>query len=309
MRTLVFLFGLAGLASGAESAEKLYQQRIVAPADLSATAQAAVVDLERYLGEIAGVKFARQAERSAAGIILARAAEPDVPAAAAAALAGRSPQSFCLWPEGGRLWLVSGSDEGLSHAVCYNLERLGVRWYAPTERWTIVPRRDDVRISQPIVQSPAFACRSFFGTGGFGGSLPCDPQRSLQAEWMTWQRRNRFGGEFAFGGHAGEAFNTKYKALLESHPEYLAEIDGQRVPWSPIAKWCPSNPDVLKLFVEDRLQALRQQRKADPHGPRSSSAAGLRAVVVADALRPDYEGPGDVHAARGRGKGAARHGL
>lgn len=250
-----------------------YGQRILGPEKPSADAQAAIADLRDFLGRLTGAEFTATDSASAnddrPAIVLARTTESGVPEGAVAALRGKSSQAFCLWPAGSRLWFVSASDAGLSHAASYYLERLGVRWYAPTERWTIVPYVDDLRLDRPLVESPEFTCRAFFGTGGFGGILPCDPQRSLQAAWTTWQRRNRFGGEFAFGGHTGEAFNTKHKSLLESHPEYLAELNGKRVPWSLTAKLCSSNPEVRRLYVEDRLAALRLQQKLDPTGPRS----------------------------------------
>lgn len=269
MRTLAVWFCLATALGAVEPGPEQYHGRLVAPSNLTAPAQAAVDDLESYLERLTNVEFTRSAERSDAAIVVARQDETDVPAGAKQALAAKGAQAFVIWPEGARLWLVSASDEGLSHAVSTYLEHLGVRWLAPAERWTIVPRRADVRVSSAIARSPAFVCRSFFGTGGFGGNLPCDPRRSLQATWMTWQRRNRFGGEYAFGGHTGEAFNTVHKKQLEEHPEYLAEIAGQRVPWSLTAKLCGSHPMVQQLFIADRLAALRQQRQLDPYGPRA----------------------------------------
>ena len=46
-------------------------------------------------------------------------------------------------------------------------------------------------------------------------------------------------------------------------------IDGKRQSWSPIVKFCASNQEVVDLFTKDRLDALRLQRKLDPHGPRA----------------------------------------
>jgi hypothetical protein len=109
----------------------------------------------------------------------------------------------------------------------------------------------------------------FAGSGGFGGALPCDPQLALQGRWREWQRRNRFGGVFLLAGHSGEAFNAKHRAVLEQHPEYRALVGGERVPYSAISKFCSSNDAVLRLYVADRLDALRQARRLDPDGPRS----------------------------------------
>src|SRR5262249_52432616 len=149
-----------------------------------------------------------------AGIIVARLGAGGVPKEAAKAVPEGSAEAFALWPDAdGRLWLLARSDAGLCQAVYEYLDQLGCRWYFPSERWMIVPKLDDIRIRGPVARKPAFAMRGFFGTGGFGGKLPLDPEMKLQARWTAWQRRNRFGGEFALSGHSGEAFNTTYKKV------------------------------------------------------------------------------------------------
>lgn len=78
-----------------------------------------------------------------------------------------------LWPAGdAKLWIVARSDTGLSHAIYLYLEQLGCRWYFPSERWTIIPHREDLRLLKAIAASPAFRSRQFAGSGGFGGNLP-----------------------------------------------------------------------------------------------------------------------------------------
>ena len=139
----------------------------------------------------------------------------------------------------------------------------------PGDAWEIVPARASIGIDIDRLVAPAYRMRTFSGSGGFGGKTPPDPDMKVQARWTTWQRRNRFGGEFMVSGHAGEAFNQRNKAVLEQHPEYLAEINGQRVPWSIIAKPCVSNPEVVKLWVADRLEDYRRRRKLNPDEPHS----------------------------------------
>ena len=67
---------------------------------------------------------------------------------------------------------------------------------------------------------------------------------------------NSFGGDYATGGHSGEAFNTAMKDVLHKHPEYLAKVGGKHVPWSLTAKLNTANPDIksIKDFTErDRI--------------------------------------------------------
>ncbi len=249
---------------------QFYGKRIHAPMNMRPNLKAAVDDLSVMLNRVTGTEFTIVSDGAPAGIILRNVNDTDIPFDAAKILPTNSREACCLWPEGdARLWLVARSDTGLSHAVYLYLEQLGCRWYFPSERWTIIPHRDDIRLTSPVVASPAFRSRLFFGTGGFGGNLPLDPKRGLQARWMEWQRRNRFGGEFQVSGHTGEAFNLKHRKQLEAHPQWRAMIDGKRVPWSLTAKFCAGNKEVVDLYVQDRLEVYRQLRKQDPESPRA----------------------------------------
>lgn len=266
---LAGVFVLLGVVS-AQGADSLYGRRIVGPEKPGAELTAALNDLERYLGDMTGQRFARVTDQTASGIAIVRAEDPATPASARKALVGKGREAFHLEPDGdARLWIVAHAEAGLCHGIYAYLDRLGCRWFFPSERWQIVPRREDIRLPKPLTAEPAFAMRAFFGTGGFGGALPCDPKLSLQGRWRDWQRRNRFGGTFLLAGHSGEAFNAKHRTALEKHPEYRAMIDGQRVAYSAISKFCASNEEVLKLYVTDRVEALRLARRLDSQGPRS----------------------------------------
>ncbi len=270
MHTLIALVCLTSFTLAADSGNATrYGDRIVAPEKLSADATAAVGDLLQFLKRITNHEFTRSTDRGDSGITLAHTSDNGVPAGAIDKLKGLGPEAFCLWPEGARLWIVAHADAGLAHGAVEYLEQLGVRWFHVTEHWTIVPRRDDVRLAQPIVKSPAFRYRAFAGSGGFGPATPRDPQRQMQVKWGAWQRRNRFGGEFQLSGHSGEAFNTKYRKELEEHPEYRALVKGERAAWWLAGKFCVSNPTVLQMYVDDRLATYRQARKLDPTSPRS----------------------------------------
>jgi hypothetical protein len=246
-----------------------YGRCISTPKEPGARLQASITDLRDYLRRISGKDFQLVTDLPGEGIILAPS-PAQVPANLVEQLKGLGREPFVISSDGKeRLWIVANGEAGLCHGIYFYLEQLGVRWIMPSEQWTIVPKRDDVTLRIDRLMRPAFASRMFFGTGGFGGSLPIDPKRQLQARWEAWQRRNRFGGEFLLAGHSGEAFNARFKKVLEAHPEYLAMIDGKRQSWSPIVKFCASNREVVDLFIKDRLDSLRLARKLDPHGPRA----------------------------------------
>lgn len=216
-----------------------------------------------------GKEFRLDTKLPTEGIILTLAS-PEAPAELVKQLKGLGREPFVISSDGkNQLWIVANGEAGLCHGIYFYLEQLGVRWLMPSEQWTIVPKKDDVTLKVDRLVRPAFASRMFFGSGGFGGSLPIDAKRQLQARWDTWQRRNRLGGEYLLAGHSGEAFNARFKKILEAHPEYLAMIDGKRQSWSPIVKFCSSNQEVVDLYIKDRLEAMRLQRKLDPNGPRA----------------------------------------
>lgn len=257
------------LSSSATVRGEDYGCLIHAPKGPGPRLQASLADLRDSLQRITGKGFEVASDRKAHGLQIALASQ-DAPAELARRLDGLGREPFVISSDGKeRLWIVANGEMGLCHGVAFYLEQLGVRWLMPSERWTIVPRKTDISLTIDRLVRPAFAARMFFGSGGFGGSLPIDPKRTLQARWDDWQRRSRFGGEYLLAGHSGEAFNARFKKVLEAHPEYLAMIDGKRQSWSPIVKFCASNPEVVDLFTRDRLESLRLQRKLDPEGPRS----------------------------------------
>ncbi len=175
-----------------------------------------------------------------------------------------------------RLWIAAGHSKGLSHGIYYYLEKLGARWYFPNPNWEIIPGRDDITVRVDKVVEPAFLMRTFFGTGGFGPGTPVDPspRRNLGGRWERWQQRNRFGAQMSTYGHVGHAFSIRYEEEFRENPEYRAEVDGERVDYSPGVKFCGSNPEVVQLFIKDRLEALRDRREED-HGSIKSRYVGV----------------------------------
>ena len=156
------------------------------------------------------------------------------------------------------------TDLGIRHGIYTYLEKLGCHWLFPNEHWTILPKRDSIRLTLDETDAPVFRVRDFFGSGGFGGKLPVDPEMALQKRWELWKLRNRIGGDLRIGGHSGEGFNIAHRKILEEHPEYLAEVGGKRQPWSMITKPCYSNPEWRKLYIQDRLTNFKRTYDQDP---------------------------------------------
>ena len=281
-----------------------YGQQIVIPAEAGRELILVVEDAARTLQKMTGKAFATSAiatDASAAprdggvtataiatpnaiappavvaaipaqAIVLLRSTAPQVSADIKAQLKEKGREPFVIRGDAEVLQIVANGDDGLRHGLYFYLDQLGCRWYLPNENWTIVPSRTDIALRVNRLVAPAFRARSFFGTGGFGRARAdrwVDIEDKLPQMWQQWQRRNGFGGEFRLGGHAGEIFNLNNRKVLEAHPEYLAEIDGKFQSWSLGTKPNVSNPDLVKLYLEDRLKKFRSQRATDTDGSNS----------------------------------------
>lgn len=237
----------------------------------------AIADLRRYLGEMTGIEFTVGNAAAGPAIALSLAGSPEAPVGAAGKFTGKGLEPFLIRGGAGGLDIVSNDAQGISHGIYYYLEELGVRWLLPSPKWTIVPRRDDIRIDIDRLVEPAFKVRSYAGTGGFYSWLwgrNYALSAGIEARTRDWQRRLRYGGDYHLGRHVGEAFigDRRITPILQAHPDYLAKVGGA---WSPLyvpgrdgklrlnqtAKINAGNPDAVALFCGWVLDNLRAARK------------------------------------------------
>ena len=167
-------------------AATIYGQKIVAP-EREDTPQhpdmvlgRAVKDLQDALKRMTGNEYSivkGDKEYSGAGIYLVLTTSPAAPADAVTKLKGKGREPFVIRSKDeNNLWIISNGEEGLSHGVYFYLEQLGCHWFMPNEKWTVIPKRQDVAIKADRLVAPVFKLRDFFGTGGFGGAAPYDPK-------------------------------------------------------------------------------------------------------------------------------------
>ena len=248
----------------------LYAQTISIAADASPALKRVADDIATLLGRATRATFKVEAGGKR-GILLLHADSPEAPADLVNKLAGHSREGYVTRSRrDGRLFIVAEADEGVIFGAYQYLERLGVHFFLPNDRFTIVPSLDGIEREEELVAEPAFRARQFSGTGGLGGKgFVVDPEARLAQRWETWKVRNGFGEQFHISGHAGERFNVRNRETLVAHPEFLAKVGGQRVAWSKAAKLDPSNPAAVELFVRDRVAAYRTQKERNPSGPGS----------------------------------------
>lgn len=274
---LLVVLAITGLSScriTGPDADTLYGQRIVIDADGGASLTNSAKELSHWLEQSTSAKFEVTTVTTNRAIFLFRTNSALVASADLARLKEKGREAFVIRSEGAeKLWIVGNSDTAVRHGVYFYLEQLDCRWFLPNDRWTIIPARKSVGLKIDRVVSPAFRARNFFGTGGFGGKLPVDPNMTLQARWEKWKEQNRFGGDIQIGGHTGEAFLIAHKAEFEAHPEYLAEIGGKRQPLGATTKLCVSNPGLRALYVKDRLAAFQRAYDRNPDAPSSMAVS------------------------------------
>ncbi len=165
--------------------------------------------------------------------------------------AGAHPESFAVRVRDGSVFFAGRYPTPTAFAVYTWLEdELGVRWFAPGELFESIPTGPAGELTvptEPRVVLPPTTPRLWSGHDW----LP---------SWRLWNQRNKTA--------AGEVMsrrqfqNNLYRVFppdqyATTHPEYYPLINGQRrIPEPGERYWrpCESNPEVLRLTVEDARQ-------------------------------------------------------
>jgi hypothetical protein len=252
---ILFIWSFGFTASHAQVPQAgKYAQTIVADKIADADLQLSIGDLKTYLKKITGNDFVLKDSRPSSAGVFVKLLQPGLLSSQQFnQLSSGSIEDFVIRGNEKQLLLVAKHPLGLCHAIYTYLDLLGVKWYYPGSLWEYVPQKTDIHLTLDKYFAPSFKLRNFFGTGAIIVPQSLDPDSQLQKEWSDWKRRNRMNGEVQLAGHYGEAFNIKYRQILEQHPEYLAMINGKRQSWTPSTKLCISNPAVQKLYIEDRV--------------------------------------------------------
>ncbi len=165
-------------------------------------------------------------------------------------------------------------DAGTLYGVYDFLEGLDVRWYRPEPWGEHVPKTLEISIEtgKKVSPKPPYMMRATL-SGGMSYAREETYEETMQAR--TWAARNRLNAGFTdearwpgrvakFGGmekHAvGDHSHTATippSEYFDSHPEYYALVDGERVTYD----LCLGNTDVQRLFA-DKLIA---KAKANPY--------------------------------------------
>lgn len=131
--------------------------------------------------------------------------------------------------------IIGESDEAVSFALYEFLDRLGCRWYLPSEMGESIP-------FSPTVAPPVSDV----------SGVPLTVGRNVWHADEDYRRRNRLGGVPLDFGHALE---IRYlpKELLAQHPDWNAEIGGKR---SVNGRYCWANEELTAALADAIIAQL-----------------------------------------------------
>jgi hypothetical protein len=154
---------------------------------------------------------------------------------------------FAIVSDGRRSVVLIASDgPGIRFAAYALLEKLGVRWFMPTELGEVVPQTATVGVP-PMreLQNPDFLSRSIWQDWA-------DRPRKIQDDYAAWCDHNRLGGMSLDMGH-NLANIIPPSVYFQDHPEYFPLINGERTvrgDWQP----CTSNPEVVRIAAQAAIR-------------------------------------------------------
>ncbi len=236
--------------------DKRAQLGIMIGPQASASTKATANELARYLERISGAEFAVQSGDGGRGIVIGRPSDfPSLPFKVHFDAGPFDREEYLLrsLPEG--LYLLGASDLAVSHAAWDLLHRLGHRQFFPGQTWEVIPSVAHLKIAVNDRQRPAFFARRIWYNWGLWGYN--------DHPYREWCIRNRMAKGFNLNsGHSYEGIIAANRAEFEKHPEYYAQVDGQRKP-RPDAKFCASNPGLRQLVVDHAVRHFKQHPQAD----------------------------------------------
>lgn len=179
-------------------------------------------------------------------------------------------QSFYLIIDGTRSAQIIGTGaNSFNNGIYTFLHILGFRWYMPGDAWTIIPTSLSPKLQVKKLYTPAFQGRFYAGTGGVNAIARTDPQNSFKKDYAIWNRRNRFGTDYAIKGHAGQAFYGANKKILDTHPEWFCNGKTNRFGRIDI-----SHPEVVQVFIDWALSQAKPGAEFPTIGVDPSDGAG-----------------------------------
>lgn len=204
------------------------------PTGYQARLRASLLDLQKYLGMLAGgpcpIVTEGEKEQGRLPLYVGGAAAAHLGPIAQIPMAG---QTLRVVVRKDSIATYGDSELATSYAIYTLLDALGCRWYMPGPWGEVVPRR-------PLVELPL-------------GDRTIAPSTRYRGLWYAdedFKRRNRLGGQQLAAGHALETYVTAEQR--SEHPEWRASINGK--PHRSRLEW--HLPQVADAIAQGVVRAL-----------------------------------------------------
>jgi hypothetical protein len=158
-------------------------------------------------------------------------------------------ETFRLKTSKGILFISGESPVACAYGIYELLSQLGCDWVMPGEIGEIIPKRNDISISEiDVEQSPSFSLRCPWYSG--------HRTQQCRDEFDRWKIRHKeqirkWHPSIMLGGHVWGALVKKYAEQFKKNPEMLALV---RKPNGSMERQGPqietTNPEVLDLFAQ-----------------------------------------------------------
>ncbi len=170
---------------------------------------------------------------------------------------------FLLRREGDTIIVAGGSPRGTLYAVYALIERFwGVRFLSPYAEY--IPGKQALPFPETVEirETPAFAFREnqwyemcYSGTQEQNADFAV---KSCNLGSMCEGLDEKHGGNILYPGT--HTFNTlcPCEEYFDSHPEYYALVDGKRFGHPTRSQLCLTNPDVLKIVIQNLKKRIRE---------------------------------------------------
>ncbi len=191
-----------------------------------------VKDLAHYLGKMSGAKVEIVTGSAPGGLSPIYIGERAVEVFGKPQKSAPFRQGFRVVVSGKGVGLLGESDLATSYAIYEVLDRLGCRWFMPSEWGECIPESKTVALPEMDFNS-----------------VPGTLYRGIWQADESYRRRNRLGGMPLAASHALEDY---LRDDLKDHPDWVAVIKGK--PHPPAIKW--SKPEVANAIADKLIAAF-----------------------------------------------------
>ena len=175
---------------------------------------------------------------------------------------------YVIKTDGNKVIIAGGKQRGTMYGVFTLLEKLGVRWWTPTE--TFVPQMKTVKLPPlDIREVPRLEYRDMMYSEMFSPEGRVWAAHN-KANGMAWADANpkkpdevkafeKIGGRYEFVGNLVHSYMRLLdESSVEIKPEMLALVGDRRTRAQP----CLSNPDTVKALAAGVVKAFKAKPKA-----------------------------------------------